>query len=115
MGSFSNIRKLRVDQVAKWCYSNKVMRLVCTAMYGYKCINRRCLTAVSWIYSQMNKHSHVVLCGQISQYNKDVPYPPPLAESIQQTLKENNITRYMAHVGNVGGITLVPLDVRLCP
>jgi len=94
MGSFSNIRKLHVDQAARWCHSNKVIGLVCTAMYGYKRVNQCCLTVVSWICSQMNKNSHVVLCGQISQYNKDVPYPPPLADSIQQKVNENNITRY---------------------
>uniref|UniRef100_A0A4W3KDT2 Prostaglandin reductase 2 n=1 Tax=Callorhinchus milii TaxID=7868 RepID=A0A4W3KDT2_CALMI len=45
------------------------------------------------VISQMNKHSHVVLCGQISQYNKDVPYPPPLPSSIEAILKERHITR----------------------
>lgn len=35
----------------------------------------------------------MVLCGQISQYNKDVPYPPPLSEEIQETLRRKNITR----------------------
>lgn len=42
---------------------------------------------------QMNKNSHVILCGQISQYNKDVPYPPPLSEDTQETLRRRNITR----------------------
>ena len=44
------------------------------------------------VISQMNQNSHIILCGQISQYNKDVPYPPlhPAIEAIQ---KERNITR----------------------
>ena len=41
----------------------------------------------------MNKDSHVVLCGQISQYDKDLPYPPPIPDDITQILKHNNITR----------------------
>jgi prostaglandin reductase 2 len=41
----------------------------------------------------MNKDSHVILCGQISVYNKDVPYPPPIPEETEQKLKQNNITR----------------------
>lgn len=41
----------------------------------------------------MNSGSHVILCGQISQYNKDVPYPPPLSEEIQEALRSKNITR----------------------
>ena len=41
----------------------------------------------------MNKGSHVVLCGQISVYNEDVPYPPPIPEDIQCILKDRNITR----------------------
>ncbi|XP_029316158.1 prostaglandin reductase 2 [Cottoperca gobio] len=45
------------------------------------------------VIAQMNNNSHVVLCGQISQYNKDVPYPPPLSEEIQETLRRKNITR----------------------
>ena len=41
----------------------------------------------------MNKNSHIVLCGQISVYNKDVPYPPPLTSEIESILKYKNITR----------------------
>jgi prostaglandin reductase 2 len=41
----------------------------------------------------MNKDSHIVLCGQISQYDKDLPYPPPIPDDITQILKQNNITR----------------------
>lgn len=41
----------------------------------------------------MNDSGHVILCGQISQYNKDVPYPPPLSEEIQEALQKKNITR----------------------
>lgn len=42
----------------------------------------------------MNTGGHVILCGQISQYNKDVPYPPPLSEDTQDSLRFKNITRY---------------------
>ncbi len=42
---------------------------------------------------KMNNSGHVILCGQISQYNKDVPYPPPLSEEIQEALRSKNITR----------------------
>uniref|UniRef100_A0A8C6PIX8 Prostaglandin reductase 2 n=1 Tax=Nothobranchius furzeri TaxID=105023 RepID=A0A8C6PIX8_NOTFU len=45
------------------------------------------------VLAQMNKGSHVILCGQISQYNKDVPYPPPLSEKTQEILQSQNITR----------------------
>ncbi|XP_076099939.1 prostaglandin reductase 2-like isoform X1 [Mytilus galloprovincialis] len=45
------------------------------------------------VIKQMNKDSHVILCGQISVYNKDVPYPPPIPEETQQCLQQNNITR----------------------
>ncbi|XP_037840628.1 prostaglandin reductase 2 isoform X2 [Chlorocebus sabaeus] len=45
------------------------------------------------VISQMNENSHIILCGQISQYNKDVPYPPPLSPAIEALQKERNITR----------------------
>lgn len=45
------------------------------------------------VIKQMNSGGHVILCGQISQYNKDVPYPPPLSEEIQEALRSKNITR----------------------
>ncbi|KAA0711338.1 Prostaglandin reductase 2 [Triplophysa tibetana] len=44
------------------------------------------------VISQMNTGGHVILCGQISQYNKDVPYPPPLSEDTQDSLRFKNIT-----------------------
>ncbi|XP_046874061.1 prostaglandin reductase 2 isoform X1 [Hypomesus transpacificus] len=45
------------------------------------------------VIAQMNEGGHVILCGQISQYNKDVPYPPPLSEATQEALRSKNITR----------------------
>ncbi|NP_001088954.1 prostaglandin reductase 2 S homeolog [Xenopus laevis] len=45
------------------------------------------------VVCQMNQNSHIILCGQISQYNKDVPYPPPLQAETATFLKQNNITR----------------------
>lgn len=45
------------------------------------------------VISHMNQNSHIVLCGQISQYNKDVGYPPPICQDILNLLKERNITR----------------------
>ncbi|KAM9294413.1 prostaglandin reductase 2 [Gastrophryne carolinensis] len=45
------------------------------------------------VISQMKKNSHIILCGQISQYNKDVPYPPPLKPLTESILKDRNITR----------------------
>ncbi|XP_076013794.1 prostaglandin reductase 2 isoform X2 [Genypterus blacodes] len=45
------------------------------------------------VIAQMNDGGHVILCGQISQYNKDVPYPPPLSEETKENLRRMNITR----------------------
>ncbi|KAH9495029.1 Prostaglandin reductase 2 [Bulinus truncatus] len=45
------------------------------------------------VIKQMNQDSHIVLCGQIDKYNKNVPYPPPLSEEILAALKTKNITR----------------------
>lgn len=45
------------------------------------------------VISQMTQGGDVVLCGQISQYNRDVPYPPPLTEHTQDTLLKKGIRR----------------------
>ena len=41
----------------------------------------------------MNPNSHIVLCGQISLYNKDIPYPSPIPDDVQEQLQIKNITR----------------------
>lgn len=45
------------------------------------------------VIKTMDKSSHIVLCGQISMYNTDIPYPPPLSSISQKIVDENNITR----------------------
>ncbi|XP_058017958.1 prostaglandin reductase 2 [Ahaetulla prasina] len=45
------------------------------------------------VIRQMNSNSHIILCGQISQYNKDMPYPPPLPPEVEEIRKSRNITR----------------------
>ena len=37
--------------------------------------------------------SAVVLCGQISAYNTDAPYPPPLRPEVQRLVTERGISR----------------------
>lgn len=45
------------------------------------------------VIAQMNTGGRVILCGQISLYNQDVSYPPPLCEETQEVLRCRNITR----------------------
>ncbi|XP_020841971.1 prostaglandin reductase 2-like [Phascolarctos cinereus] len=45
------------------------------------------------VIRQMNQNSHVILCGQISQYNNDMAHLPPLLPEIESILKTKNITR----------------------
>ena len=45
------------------------------------------------VIKQMNKNSNIVLCGQISMYNKDIPYPPPLQTEIEAIRLSKNISR----------------------
>ena len=49
---------------------------------------------VHLIWFQMNKNTHIILCGQISMYNNlDQEYPPLLPDDMGQRLKDQNITR----------------------
>lgn len=45
------------------------------------------------VIDQMVPGGHVILCGQIAVYNKDVPYPPPISEHLQNIITEKNIDR----------------------
>lgn len=45
------------------------------------------------VISLMNDYGRVVLCGQISVYNTNLPYPPPLPEKTAQIIAERKIKR----------------------
>lgn len=45
------------------------------------------------VIRHMTPDSSVVLCGQISVYNKDVPYPPRLGPGVQKIVEERRIKR----------------------
>ena len=42
----------------------------------------------------MNHGGRVILCGQIADYNKDVPYPPPIPEDMKVLLQNPNISDF---------------------
>ena len=46
------------------------------------------------VVMHMNKGGRVPICGQIAVYSKDIPYPPPLRNDIQQHLDSNDISRF---------------------
>ena len=52
----------------------------------------------------MNEDSGIVLCGQISTYNKQLEYPPPIPAEIREILKSRKITRERFLVLNYSGI-----------
>lgn len=41
----------------------------------------------------MNRGGRVIICGQISVYNTDLPYPPPLPEKTAEIIAEKGIKR----------------------
>jgi len=45
------------------------------------------------VIGQMVPDSAIVLCGQISVYNTDAPYPPPLKPEVQAIVDERRISR----------------------
>jgi prostaglandin reductase 2 len=45
------------------------------------------------VVSKMVQNGQIILCGQISQYNKNVPYPPPLSDKMTSDLATKRIKR----------------------
>ncbi|CAG0922266.1 unnamed protein product [Notodromas monacha] len=45
------------------------------------------------IVDHMKPAGRVVLCGQIADYNKDVPYPPPIPKDMQDAIVAKSIDR----------------------
>lgn len=46
------------------------------------------------VIMQMNKNTHIILCGQISMYNNlDREYPPLLPDDVAKRIKDQSITR----------------------
>eukprot|EP00668_Euglena_longa_P029270 GGOE01036616.1.p1 GENE.GGOE01036616.1~~GGOE01036616.1.p1 ORF type:complete len:443 (+),score=97.60 GGOE01036616.1:180-1331(+) len=52
------------------------------------------------VIEQLRPGGHIVLCGQISMYNTDIPYPPPLPPSSQAIVEQRGITRRRYQVFN---------------
>jgi len=50
-------------------------------------------TVSDLVISHMNHKSCIILCGQISKYNEDVPYPPPLSTETSKILRQREINR----------------------
>lgn len=50
-------------------------------------------TVSNQVIRQMTPHSNIVLSGQISMYNTDQPYPPPLPPDVQKILDSRDIRR----------------------
>ncbi|KAK6044777.1 oxidoreductase, zinc-binding dehydrogenase family protein [Cooperia oncophora] len=45
------------------------------------------------VIRNMNHGGRIVLCGQISVYNTDLPYPPPIPTQIAELIRSKNIQR----------------------
>ena len=55
------------------------------------------------IIRQMNKNSYIAVCGQVANYNRDVPFRQDLAPDIAGLIKEKMIHREFFAVSNYKG------------